>query len=232
MNVVVGGGLLGSALVRALGSAGAPVRVLSRTPREHRALWSRFDLATGRWPSLPVDARVFVCIQAAPDEKPPWTALAQALPALSVASVTLCAPAGDPDVALAEPFARVVLRFSPLFGPDAAWLTPALTALRQGSTVRIPKELPELWPLHADDAARATLLAETSAVVKGPARVNLERLLQKLAPEKKARLGRPLWPFGYGDLRRRLGAQAGLADGWAQEWGTRQDFEAWIRAHS
>lgn len=230
MKVVVGGGQLGAALVRHFAASGEPVRLLSRTPRGLPALWTRFDLAQGRWPSLPPDCTVYVTIHPSAGERPPWTALAQALPSLRVGQVVVCGPAGDPDFDVVVPFAGRVVRLTPLFGPDAPWLVPALRALRERGVMRVPRGLPPIWPLFVEDAARAVVQLEGSRTLKGPERVELDTLATTLCARSGARWGRPWWPLGAPAWAAPLVAQDRLPDGW--EGGPRQSFVAWLSARA
>lgn len=236
--VILGGGVLGAAIARVAADGGARVSVFSRTPRTHPGLWRRFDLKGGG-PAVR-DAAVFVALAPGPRDDAD-TFWAEGVPEVVRAawlggarSVTACVPAGGVPVepaALQRAGRTTVLRYGPLVSAEDGCVAPWVRALREGGVARIPRGLPELWPLAAEDGARAAWRVAASGEVRtlrGPERLTCGELMGHLV----ARFGgrwTERWVGGIEASRRRLlAAQVHLEDDWDEtRMGPRTPMARW-----
>jgi hypothetical protein len=237
--IVVGGGLLGGAVAHVAADGGARVVVLSRSPRPHPGLWRRFDARTGDLRAA--GAAVFVCLSPGPRDEPEevwgdltldvvrraWTGGAKA--------VTACVPAGFTKISpatLQRPGNTTVLSYGPLVSADAGCVAPWVKALREGHVARVPRKVPDLWPLVVEDGARAAWRltgAGGARVLRGRDLVPMKELARLLADRFAGRWGER-WVGGLDRPRRDLlRAQLTLPDDWEDtRLGPRTPFATWV----
>ncbi len=231
--LVIGGGLLGSAIARQLHAARTTPLVCSRTPRAHPGLWCSIrDL------SLQRQQQVWIAVGPGPQESG-GAVWGRFLPDLlsrlldAQADVLCCGPlpAALPcdDLAAFDEATRKfpvpVLRLPLLFGNDSP-ARAALTALRAGETVWIDRDLPPFRPLWVEDAARAALLRHTGEL-QGPDTFAADDLLDLLAAGTPGRWRRRLWPLPS-PAARRARAQRAVEAPWPDALPAPLPFKNWL----
>lgn len=230
---VIGGGPLGAAIARLLAAQDRPVVVASRTARPHAGLWRHLELSAPN----PVPAEAEVWIAAGPHGSLSGEALwGELLPrwlkGRSFAKLTLCGPAGqgEPNVdafmrlAASLPMPANIIRFSWIFSNDDALFGAMLSRIRARQTLIVPRNLPPLWPLWVEDAARAALSLSGAHTLRGPAAVRVEDVAQKLAGKSGGR-----WRYAWWPTRLPPFAALPADDGWPEpQLGSRTSLEMWL----
>ena len=237
--VILGGGVLGGAIARVAADGGAQVTVLSRNERPHRGLWRRFEAKGAAL--LVRDAAVFVALAPGPRDDPAafWTGLVPDLVRAAwlggARTVTACVPAAGAAVeppALQRVGRTTVLRYGPLVSAEAGCVAPWVRAVREGGVARIPRGLPDVWPLVVDDAARAAWgLAPSGDIrtLRGRERLTT-RELATLLVERFGGRWTERWIGGIDAAHRRmLAAAVHLDDDWDDvRMGPRSSVATWI----
>lgn len=175
MVVVIGGGVVGAAVARVAARSG-PVLVASPTPRAHAGLWQRYDLADALPASVPADARVVLAARA---------------PAELLAAFVRRARRAVVRVGPAVPGVVASVDCSPAWDLHERSILPALEAMRQGRTGRVPRGLPFRRWIWAEDVARAALDLRDGEhlAVQGPAGLDAAGLCAALAARERGRCG-------------------------------------------
>lgn len=175
MIVVIGGGVVGAAVARVAARLG-PVLVASPTARAHAGLWQRYDLADPLPAAVPADARVV---------------LAAAAPAEQLAAFVRRARRPVVRIGSPVPGTAASLGCSPAWDLHERSVQPALEAMRQGRTGRVPRGLPFRRWIWAEDVARAALdLRDGEHLeVQGPVGLDSAGLCAALAARERGRCG-------------------------------------------
>lgn len=250
---IVGAGVVGRAVARALAGRGDHVVLASPEPRAGAGLWRRADALTGAGIREALyEADVVVYAATAPKQvaslaKAGPEQVARAARQGAVGRFVWVQPVGvdrsrapavqtfreaHPLVAAHAPDLRVV-GLPLLFGDDDKLLAPWLAAARSGKAVPQPPDL-RLRPLWCDDAARLVVRAVDGTLpervgVQGPRPVRLRALAEDVAGS-----------FGVGVSRMKrsvlrpwadlLADQADAPDDWeGLDLGRRRDVEDHLR---
>ncbi len=237
--VIFGGGVLGGAIARVAADGGARVRVYSRTSRTHAGLWCRYD-AGGVLPGVG-GAAVFVALAPGPADVSAalWGTVVPELVRAAwlggARAVTACVPAAGGSVeppTLQRMGRTTVLGYGPLVSGEDGCVGPWVRALREERVARVPRGLPELWPLAVEDGARAAWRLSGSGEIRTLRGV--ERLtVPEFAALLVARFGgrwTERWVGGIdGEHRRLLALQRHLDDQWDDvRMGPRTPIARWV----
>jgi len=234
-TLILGGGVLGSAIAWVAADGGARVTVYSRTPRALPALWRRYD--DGPLPAR--GASVFLAVAPVDDPDTHWSRtvpeLANAAWTAGARAVTVCVPAGDlrldpADLRRGGPAG--LLRVAPLLAVDEGCAAPWIRALRSNHAARIPHGLPAVWPLVAEDAARAAWRLQASGEthsLRGTERMDAAELAGLFA-ERFGGRWTERWFGGIERWRRDLLAAATtMDDTWDDaRFGPRTPVRVWV----
>lgn len=241
--LVLGGGLLGAAIARHAASQRSRVIVGSRAPRPHAGLWRRIDLLKPPTGMFAEGARLFVAVSVEAKALHLWI---DVLPRLvehawrmRVRAVTVCAPAGRGTPlldAVERGLSRMdlrcsVLRLPVLFGHEDRVVSPLIHAVKDRDVARVPRGLPDLWPLWVEDAARAAWrLDKGTRTLRGPVRTSWLGIAEDVARQYGGRTGWRL--FGGREHLAELQAQAEMPDDWDEGLlGPRTSLAEWVAGH-
>lgn len=241
---VIGSGVLGKNLVRALAARGDQVTVLSNRPVELPALWRRCDAVSGeglRRGLQGVEALVFA---AAAQHSPIIEDLARqglrhavsAAAHAGVERVILVGPTGARAGARAASLrahhegtlaarklcpTMKLLRIPALFGADDHLLEPWLERIRHGRPLMVRHREAELRPLWVGDAVRVLLelvqgtLERPETQLQGPERLRVDELATRVCAKFSAK--RALFAWGAEERPEdlaRLPEQLDASDDW------------------
>lgn len=247
---LVGAGVVGRALARALAARGDHVVLASPEPRAGAGLWRRADALTGTGIREALyEAEVVVYAATAPRQQAQLAGagaeqVARAARQGAVERFVWVQPVGSSRALQAwrdaEPLVRAqaprlsIVGLPLLFGDDDKLLAPWLVAARTGKALAQPPDL-RLRPLWSEDAARLLVEAVDGRIpervgVQGLRPVRLRALAEDVAGSFGVGVSRmkrsPLKPWA--DL---LADQAEAADDWeGLDLGRRLDVEDHLRA--
>lgn len=239
--VVLGGGLLGSAVANAGAALGYRVTVASPTARAHAGLWRAWN-ADQPLPRLR-GADLVVALSRLPAARPEgWsrtlTRVAQEARTAGARAVVVCGPAGRgaPDLdafdAAVPDLSAVaaVARFGVLAGVGDRCVWPLIQALRTSGVARVPRGLPASRALLVPDAARAVLRLLGRREVRtliGPEALRLEDIADRMVARFGGRHTAPWW--GGNQHAGHLRAWENLPDDWEDGvFGPRGTLPGWI----
>lgn len=253
---VVGGGVVGRAVVRQLAQAGHLVVVLAPRQVTLPALWRRADAVSGQGLRAALDG-VDAVVYAAGPPMARWASrrvgeaeqdllatgvrhTAQATP--EAARLVLVGPAGASATSVApslrahhevcrelERRLAAVVRLPALVGDDDHWMLAVRTALASGRPLRVADPDLVLRPLAVEDAARAVRAAVegTSSGVLTVTGLRAWRLGE--AAEAVCRLHGGRWTHRFAAaLPVHLAEQQALGDQWPASLGPRLPLTRWL----